>query len=346
MTLPQILLRFFSTHSSRLPKGASILVACSGGPDSVGLATGLKAISKQLSYRFRIAHVNHALRQAASDHDARFVEKLAKKLGWPFHSKRCPVSFSDSGNTEEQARVKRYEALQKMAHGAHCQAILTAHTLDDQVETILMNLARGTGPDGLGGMMPFRKMENSSIFLGRPFLGTTKDEVLEYVNQSKASFQWDHTNADQKFTRNWMRGTLIPLWEGRSPGIKRRIANMGQLMQDELSYWNGILRGATGNIAKPHEGGQLVDMKKLTGYPVAVQRRFLRRIAGLDLLTFDAVERLRNWMKSPPSDGRHFQLKRGGVVERMSKSKGSPSADLFWFHKAKIPHGTHKRKKK
>ena len=326
---------FFLSYKGNLKKGSRLLVACSGGPDSIALVHGLKVISKNFPYRFHLAHVNHGLRKWESAKDARFVREVAKKLKWPFHVQNEFIDARQSGNLEERARVKRYKALFQLAQKEKCLAILTAHCRDDQVETILMNLSRGTGPDGLCGMTPLRRIENV-IYLGRPLLGVPKSELLRFLKESKIRYREDKSNQNQAFFRNWMRKTLIPLWESRCPRLKDRIVDMARILRDEQYHWSFVTQKALDAVSEPLKPeGRLLDQERLKEWAPSIQRRVLRQIPGSDLLTFGGVERLREWMGSPPSSGRQFLLKAGWIVERLSKTKGARSAKLFWFHESK-----------
>lgn len=325
------LLQFFSQGASHLRPGTKILIACSGGPDSVALVWALKRFVPPLPHRFHIGHVNHKLRGRDSKQDERFVRELAKQVKWPFHSVQRPILRRTTGNLEEIAREKRYAALALMAKESGCSAILTAHTLDDQTETVLMNLIRGAGPDGLSGMEPLRALENSQIQLGRPLLQVSKAELMDWLKRSKWRYRTDKSNVNPVFLRNWLRMNVIPKLEKKAPGFKTRVARLAMLIRDEKQYWNEEIEFLEGQLLKEYRGGRLLDLGGLLSYPPAVQRRFLRRSVGRDFLTFNTVERLRHWMQSPPTSGRLFQLKKGWIAERLSKSKGSPSARLFWF---------------
>jgi len=336
----QTFAQYFSEHSDLFKPGSRLLLACSGGPDSVALMEAAKALSDRVSFFFEVGHVNHKLRGQQSDDDARFVQKLAGSLHWPCHIRVRPIR-SKSGNLEERARVQRYEALHEIASRNNCQAIVTAHHLDDQAETIFMNLLRGAGPDGLGGMVPARRWPDSGIYLCRPFLNLERAEILTFLKKIDRPFRKDRSNLDRNFQRNWLRLELFPRIEARAPGFKTRLVQLGKIFREEASYWEKKLEGVEVKVMRRHRAGQLLDFEKLLRYPAAVQRRFLRRAVGKDLLSFDGVEGFRRWMQSPPSSGRTWQLKQGWVAERLSKSKGSPSAKLFWLRQ--VPIKTPKR---
>src|SRR5687768_14437712 len=152
---PDAVRRYFQLHMSRFKGSRRLLVACSGGPDSVALTWLLRSLETELGFNFVLAHVNHSLRGRESDKDAEFVRRLGDQLGWPVRESRIQVKRG-RGNLEERARVHRYNALFKMASQTKCSGVLTAHTMDDQAETILMNMLRGSGGRRLGGMPDLR----------------------------------------------------------------------------------------------------------------------------------------------------------------------------------------------
>ena len=293
-------------------------------------------MSPGIATEFEVAHVNHRLRGAASGADERFVRGLAKEIKWKCHVVACPVKPLKRGNLEETAREYRYDALTRIAIRRRCCAIFTAHTLDDQAETVIMNLLRGTGPDGLAGMAPVRLIAGTRVRLCRPLLGVSKSELMQWLRGSKSRFRIDASNQNPVFLRNWLRSRVVPAMEKRSPGFKHRLAALASLARDEKGFWQQETERVKKALLKPYKRGWLLDLGGLLSYSPAVQRRFLRRALGQNLLTFEAVERLREWMQSPPSGGRLWQLRRGWIVERLSKSKGSPSPQLFWFRQSKL----------
>ncbi len=330
MTIQKSLLDFFSSFDRPFKKGTSFLVACSGGPDSVALVHSLKELGPFLPYKFHIGHINHKLRGKNSEGDARFTRELGAQVQWPFHSVVRPL-HGTTGNLEEKARVQRYTALWKMARAWKCEGILTAHTSDDQIETIFLNMFRGTGPEGLGGIHPVRVWKGEKVPLMRPMLDISKQEVLKYLKKGRFKFRIDHTNRDESFSRNWVRRRLMPLIEKKMPGFKKRLSQTAVMIRDEQEVWEALLNTAQSSVVKPVSTGVLLDLKKLLRYPAATQRRLIRNIVGKDLATFEGVEGLRRWMQSPPTNGRFWQLRKGWLIERLSKSKGSSSAQIFWF---------------
>ena len=321
-TVDRFLVTYFPSKKSRF------LVACSGGADSVALVHALGEIARARKLHVEIGHVNHGLRGKESNGDQRFVEKLAGDMGWPIHIARCPVP--SAGNVEERARESRYKALFSTARRRRLQAVLTAHTVGDQAETVLMNLFRGSGAEGLAGMRPLRVDSAGRDIVARPLL-TVDRAVVRAYGQAKGPFRTDRSNSDQKFFRNYVRLNLFEQVNRRVPGFEQRIARLAELLRDELPILEGLADKAHHEVGQPYKGGWLLDRRRFDRLPVAIQRRVLRRAAGRDLLTFDGVEGLRSWLASPPKSGRVWQLRKGWVVERLSKSGGSPSPTMFWF---------------
>jgi len=317
--------KFLRTH---LPRKTRFLAACSGGPDSVGLVHALAELSIPRGLKVEIGHVNHRLRGRESDADQRFVERLGRSVGWKVNVTASPVT--GPGNVEERARDLRHAALARMARQRRSDAILMAHTIGDQAETVFMNLLRGAGLDGLAGMRPVRQDDSLRVTIARPLLSAERADVRAYA-KAKGGFRTDRSNADPKFFRNYIRINLFDQLDQRSPGFQYRIARLAELIRDELPILDVLAEKAKDEVGQPYKGGWLLDRRRFEGHPLAVQRRVLRKAAGRDLLTFDGVERLRLWMASPPKNGRIWQLRKGWIVERLSKSGGSPSPAMFWF---------------
>lgn len=344
MTIQNKLTEFISAHPSLFPKRGSVLIACSGGPDSVALAWAVKQWASRAALDVHIGHVDHGLRGNQSRHDAEFVRRLGQRLRWPVHVEKRRISKGEAGNLEEKARVERYDALFHMARRFRCGVLFTAHTLDDQVESILMNVGRGAGLVGLGGMSPLRRV-GPGLFLARPFLDVEKTHLLDFVNEHNLPFRFDQSNSDTGFLRNWVRLRLLPMWEGRVPGIKKRIATLSRIAREEQDYWVDVEKEAFDRLFSRRKGSVMVDFRRLRKEPVPLQRRLIRRAAGLDLLTFEAVERLRTWMTASPSNKRFFELKQGWRVERLPKAKGHSSAQTFRFYQSgKVQPPAHRKK--
>jgi tRNA(Ile)-lysidine synthase len=223
------LLAYNRKHALIRPKDR-ILAAVSGGPDSVCLAHFLHRLSQRLGLQLRFVHLHHGLRGRDADRDAHAVEALGKKFGVPVSVRRIPVSpFAKSSrrSLEDAGRTLRYRALLQAARKYSFNKIATGHQMDDQAETLLLNLLRGTRAKGLAGMPPSRRM-GRSIRIIRPLLALSRQEVLNYLKYHRLSYRTDKTNRSLKFTRNWMRLKVLPLLETRNPGIREHLAQIAE----------------------------------------------------------------------------------------------------------------------
>jgi tRNA(Ile)-lysidine synthase len=210
------------------PKQAVLLLAVSGGADSVTLLRILKAsIYKDT---IAVAHFDHALRETSND-DAAFVKALCQTLNVAFYRERVEVAKiakEKKWNLEDAARRLRYSFLTRIAKQIKASFILTAHTQDDQVETVLMQLLRGAAH--LTGM---HEVQGNII---RPLLNVSKHELLEYLNNINQDYKTDESNFDITRTRAWLRHEIVPRLEQRYPHLKKILAQLAQLQQDHQAY--------------------------------------------------------------------------------------------------------------
>jgi tRNA(Ile)-lysidine synthase len=214
--------------------GDTVVVAVSGGPDSVALAHALRDLQEELGLSLHIAHLNHGIRGTEADEDADFVRRLADELDLPVTIEKADVPAVRKLlklSVEEAARKVRYEFLDSVADDLGAARIVTAHTADDQAETVLMNLIRGAGPDGLAGI-PFVRGRYV-----RPLLSVTRDEVMLYSEENHLQSRTDSTNLSDEYRRNRVRLELIPLLEvGYNPGVKDTLAATAEIMRAESEY--------------------------------------------------------------------------------------------------------------
>ena len=285
---------------------ATIVVAVSGGADSLSLLIAIHDLvrRRKLHNRFVVAHFNHKLRGAESDADENFVRETAAKLGFEFVSKSAKLATT--GNLEERAREARYKFLADTARRSGTAAVLTAHTLNDQAETFLMNLIRGSGPDGLAGMSRSRKLE-AEISLARPLLSWARREDTEqFCREQKLAYRSDRMNDDQTFTRVRIRKAVIPLLSELNPRIVETLARTSELFdRDAVALADGGSR----------DGLRLARLKSLPKLDLYTElRSWLRRTRGnlrsLQLKHIEAIERLILSRKS----GKTVELPGGGTV--------------------------------
>lgn len=216
----------FERAQDLLPAGSRVLVAVSGGPDSVCLAHFLAQMARRKRLALELFHVNHGLRGRAAARDAAFVRALGRSLGVPVRAARARVRAVAKGRglgLEEAGRKERYRLLSARAKSGRFSLVATGHHLDDQAETILLHLLRGTSLEGLGGIAPKRALA-PGVALIRPLLPLTRDEVLVYLGLHGLSYREDETNKDEDFARNWVRAKVLPLLESRAPGVKERLS--------------------------------------------------------------------------------------------------------------------------
>jgi tRNA(Ile)-lysidine synthase len=218
----------FAAREGLLPSGGGVLAAVSGGADSVVLAHFLAQMARRKGFRLELFHLNHGLRGNAARADGVSVERLAEKLGCAFTLRKADVrtvARARRTGLEDAGRHERYRLLLERARRGGFAVVATGHHLDDQAETVLLHLLRGTSLAGLGGIAPCRPL-GPGVDLIRPLLALTRAEILLYLKEHDLSWREDASNSDPKFTRNWVRRTLIPLLERRAPGVRGRLAEI------------------------------------------------------------------------------------------------------------------------
>ena len=237
-----------STSPSSVRSGSNWILAISGGPDSVALLKALKTCFPDEP--LILAHMNHHSR-VGSDADEEFVRQLAKT-----HSLTLEIGHWQASRTshfEADARKARHEWLCTIALQHNASAILTAHTLDDQAETLLMRIARGTGPTGMAGIRPWRRLKGTQTDLVRPFLKVSKSEIMDFLNLSNTPFCIDPTNTDTDHqTRAWVRQSLIPSLKDRlNPCSVQALGRLADLVREEQDQLGLIIHDNYKKCAKP-----------------------------------------------------------------------------------------------
>jgi tRNA(Ile)-lysidine synthase len=321
----------------KLPfEDATFVVAVSGGADSLALALALHDLKtrKKLNLRFVVAHFNHNLRGAESDADEKFVRDLAVKYDFELALGRGDIS--QKGNLEQSARVARYDFLTDVAENIHARGVLTAHTINDQAETFLLNLIRGSGIEGLSGMKSVRSLkskvqspksedlssnsalstQHSALILARPLLNWAKrGDTEKFCHDSAVEFRFDSMNEDLAFKRVRVRRVLLPLLLDFNPKIVERLATAAALLRDEHEELERLTTERLDAADKEE-----LKIKDLINLSPAMRRRVLRAwlenlrgdLRGLDLKHLEAVERLIFSRKS----GRLVELPGGGSVAK------------------------------
>ena len=240
MASPQLVQQVEAALAALGAREGHLLVAVSGGVDSVVLAHALAALRERSGLEFAIGHVNHVLRGAESEADEAAVRALGARLGVPVAVRRAPpaplreaCSSRDRPTIQEAARTLRYEALREMADAAGARWIATAHTADDQAETVLLRLLRGTGPDGLGGI-PERSPDGRIL---RPLLGVSREEVLAHACHRGIGWREDASNARESYSRNRLRRSWLPgLARDFNPRLLRSLADLAEAMRRDAEW--------------------------------------------------------------------------------------------------------------
>jgi tRNA(Ile)-lysidine synthase len=297
-----------------------IVVAVSGGADSTALLDALARLRerKTMPGPIIVAHLNHQLRGEESDEDESFVRKLAEQLNFPICVERIAVADHarlEKKNLEATARRLRYDFLRRVAEEREAQFVFTAHTLDDQAETVLMRLARGSGAEGLRGIHRI-VVWSEKLKLARPMLAVTRAEVIGHCDRYRLAFRCDSSNLSTDYTRNRIRHELLPLLETFNPRIKEPLARISELIADDEDF----LRPFADRLLEESREGARLNVKPLQkAHPAIVRRvarQWLRAELG-DLRRIDAahIAAIENLITRSQS-GRFIQLPGLWRVER------------------------------
>lgn len=314
----------------KLPlSGETIVVAVSGGADSTALLLAIEELKSRdrLSPEICVAHLDHKLRKSSAK-DAKWVSELAKTLGFRVvigRSKVAENAREESDNLEQAAREARYAFLERTAKRVSASYILTGHTMDDQAETVLMRLMRGTSGSGLGGMEALRSLtKNSSLKLVRPLLWARRSETEDYCRFRKTEFLSDEMNDDQRFSRVKVRKQLLPLMQSFNNRIVEAISRTASQLRDDgavlFDNSDALLRRASVSNQTDETKTPALDVKVLANAAPALRRRALRQWLSeargstrrLEMVHLLAVEKLLTGQQA----GRVVELPSGGRVRR------------------------------
>jgi tRNA(Ile)-lysidine synthase len=261
---------FFAAQ--RIGRDTPLLVATSGGADSIALLH----ILASLGQRVGAAHVHHGLRGPEADRDQAFVRATAAQLGIPFFHERVDAARKDGQSPEARARTLRYEALERIRLERGYRATATAHTMEDQAETVLLRATRGVGPAGLAAIEPFERSRR----IVRPLLGIHRFELRRYLERRGLPWREDETNGDLRVPRNRIRHCVLPELEAAHPGA---IPALGRLADDArvLARWlDSEAERALGPVRRTPDGGLVVENLALARLPDPLRTAALAHLLG------------------------------------------------------------------
>ena len=304
--------------------GDRICAAVSGGADSVAMLLMLHVANilprNALGVGLSAVHVHHGLRGQEADADLAFVEAMCLQLEIPLHIHHASVpkrviQAREAGQPEtieEAARNLRYDFFSSLIAQGHADSVLTAHTLDDQAETVLMKLLRGAWTEGLSGIHPVVVVPNGSRpgKILRPLLSARRAELEEFLRSQNQPWRTDSSNADDAFTRNRIRHHLLPILRGYNPSLDQALANLAELARDDEAHWQVELSRILPQVllpGKPVRGGGravstapgdygsvAIEIERLRSFDPALRRRVVRGAARSlgARISFDDTARL------------------------------------------------------
>jgi tRNA(Ile)-lysidine synthase len=316
---------------SLLRPGLRLAVGLSGGADSVALLRALAEQRRELGLVLHAAHLHHGLRGEEADGDLAFARAIAVQLGLPFHEAKVDAGATAKENAEsieEAARRLRYSWFRQLMASGTVEAVATAHTRDDQAETVLAKFLRGAWTEGLSGIYPVIEYPEGRIL--RPLLSTARADVEAYLNALGQGWREDSSNRHLTFTRNRIRHELLPLLESWNPQLREHLAQMATLARDEEAWWQAELARLAPQLllqGRPVRGGGrasgdglALDVTRLATLTSALQRRLLRFAADKlgAAIDFPSTEALRNLALAGRA-GQKLELAQGLRAERTAR---------------------------
>ncbi|HEY6305730.1 MAG TPA: tRNA lysidine(34) synthetase TilS [Candidatus Angelobacter sp.] len=299
--------RTYILHQRLVQPGDRAAVAVSGGADSVALLRVLLGLRQELGIVISVAHFHHGIRGAEADADQQFVRELAERYGLELHSGAADVpthALEQKSSLETAARELRHRWFAALLDEDRAGKIATAHTLDDQAETVLMRLLRGTGSRGLAAIYPEQKEKR----LVRPLLGVTRPEIEAYLTTIRQPWREDSSNRDLSHTRNRVRHELLPFLERDfNPAIRHTLADFAEVARAETEYWNAEASSMFARLlrpGKPSRSGRTssrdasqtmaIEVAPFQALPLALRRQVLYQLGeqlGMTL-EFTHIEQL------------------------------------------------------
>ena len=287
-----------------IENGDRLVIGVSGGPDSVCLLHTLNELKNELNFKIYVAHINHMIREEA-DEETEYVKDFCEKLGIECYIKRIDVvkiANNLKRGTEETGRQIRYEFFNEILEKTSSNKIATAHNSNDKVETILMNILRGSGTSGLKGIEAIR----DGKFI-RPLIETSREEIEEYCEINKLNPKIDKSNNENIYTRNKVRNVVIPyIKQEFNPNILKTINRLSEVATEENEYLNKVTEttfneiNVGASIARPHleeiaqtkEQRIVLDLKQFNNLELVIKRRLILYTVNKLLGTTEGIEKI------------------------------------------------------
>lgn len=279
----------------------SIVIGVSGGPDSICLLHILNEIKNELNFKIYVAHINHMIREEA-DSETEYVKEFCKNLGIECYIKRIDVveiANNLKRGTEETGRQIRYEFFNEILEKTNSNKIATAHNNNDKVETILMNILRGSGTSGLKGIEAIR--DDKYI---RPLINTSREEIEEYCETNKLGPKIDKSNNENIYTRNKIRNIVIPYIKREfNPNIIKTINRLSEVANEENEYLNKVTENEFNKLLlEKANNSYVLNLKAFNKLELVIKRRvilytineLLSSTTGIEKVNIDDIIKLCN----------------------------------------------------
>ena len=303
-----------------------LIIAVSGGPNSVSLLHCLWKLSQQLNLSLHAAHLNHMLRGIEAEKDSQFVIQLCRTLRIPYTIGKIDVEEYRTNrlisSIEEAARESRYQFLSEVARKLNYPLIAAGHTANDQTETILMHILRGSGLTGLSGMKEYTNQITrefpEGLALLRPLLRIRHQETLDYCEQNLLSYRTDSTNMSNDYTRNKIRNTLIPTLSSFNPQLHNAVNQLGAIAAESIHYLDAVAQDTFHKISKSNQFSVTLPVQQLIQIHSAVRHLMfqlaIRAFTGDSrLVPREKILQIDKVLLGPPNSS--FQLSKSVMVQ-------------------------------
>jgi tRNA(Ile)-lysidine synthase len=299
-----------------------LLIGVSGGADSIFLLHAFLYFQKEFNFSLHVITIDHGLRGKESKEEALFVKKLCKEKGVECASVKVIIKKDGKHSIEEIAREKRYGVFKEQAKKLKINKVITAHNSDDQAETVLMRIIKGTSLKGLTGIPPLRK--DGSICYIRPMIDVSKKEVLCALEKEKILFKKDSSNDDEKFFRNTVRKKILPYLKKYNPKITSALCRLADTLREDKVFLEEFKKNIDSKIQKDLKAGKKsISLSRLILLPSTLQKEIVRDMVedvggNIKKLSFAHWKSIRELLKRGQT-GKQIQLPGKIIVEKTKK---------------------------